>query len=91
MPLATQTVQNRKGKWQTVRFAECPTHQQRSTHFIGLIHEGWLFECRETDYHTKHQFIAKAPKYAPKTVEEAKEWFSQEVARVSRDSERTLK
>jgi hypothetical protein len=102
-PQATQTVKVMpSGKWETVRYAECPLHigkptaeypagkPQLSSAFRGVDSEGWIFQCAETKVHTGHRFTAKPPRNAPRTVEEAQEWFKAEVDRKSKERRKVI-
>ncbi len=46
------------GKTRTWRIGTCPTHNQRSTDYIGVDLHGWLFHCEVKD-HMPHYFHNK--------------------------------
>jgi hypothetical protein len=86
-PRAVQTVKQVAGRWTTVRYVDCPDHAgakgkpQRSSEFLGPVHDGWEFRCKENAKHLSHRIVALAPKSYPKTPAEAALWMQTEVAR----------
>ena len=66
-------------KWtgtQVRRYSFCPEHTQKSTDFLGVGKDGWLFRCKENDEHLAHTFVAEADPNAPQTAEQAEQWLA---------------
>ena len=68
---------------QVRRYSFCPEHASRSSDFLGVGEDGWLFRCKETEGHLGHTFVAKADPDAPRTPEEATRWLMLQKSRVA--------
>lgn len=79
MNTATQElVVNPKGNEVIRRSAICPTHEQKSSTYIGPTAQGWMFECHESTGHMRHYFSAKPPKDAPSKAEDVQQWMNEQ-------------
>lgn len=67
MTKATTVIRTKTGKdhngavttrgHEVVRSAECPEHKKRTSKFIGVNYEGWIFECPGKS--SPHKFVAE--------------------------------
>ena len=84
-PRAIQTVKQVSGRWVTLRYVDCPDHRdakgkpQRSSEFLGPVHDGWEFRCKENTKHLSHRIVATPPKDYPKTPAEAALWMQTQI------------
>ena len=78
-----------KGREKVRRWAVCPVHNQRSSNYVGVSTEGWLFRCSENTGHYAHDFKARPPKNAPTSWAEVQAWMNaQRQARLVKMSKR---
>ena len=68
----------RQGK--LIRYAYCPTHDEKSSLYQGVDGKGWLFRCKEKPDHMSHLFYATPPKNVPKSADEVAAWEARERA-----------
>ena len=64
---------------QVRRYSFCPEHASRSSDFLGVGEDGWLFRCKDFE----HTFAATPDPNAPRTPEEATRWLMLQKSRVA--------